>query len=361
MLQYLNDHSKDIFEFINGFFLFVAAGAAIAFIFGSIPRLLRIPGYTGSPIPVSYKIAVIGLRGAGKTTLITALFELIQKGVHVERVRLHGVKTITVVNRNILHLNAGEPIGPTKEKDTFVFRFSYLKSGFPKRFYDVEIADFPGEYSEKMSTEEIVGDNLANTAGLEFEFTLFDKEFYSWIATSSEYLFLIDLSSIYSRRNVRRAVAEITARIRTSWQIIEDSASDRGIGSAGSRPTHLIFTKVDSVVDIYKSNLSLKVFLDAKEELRSDSAVSSIEATIPDALISSIAARGSLENLSMCKAEEAEILNALKNDNDAIFSDLIQFFTHRTKGINIIYSSMVLTDTAGERLGVRQVLEACLP
>ena len=80
-----------------------------------------------NPILISHKIAVVGLAGAGKTTLITALFELIQRGIPVKGIRLHGANTIRAVNQNIACLNSGGSFGPTKEKDTFIFRFSISK------------------------------------------------------------------------------------------------------------------------------------------------------------------------------------------------------------------------------------------
>jgi hypothetical protein len=64
---------------------------------------------------------------------------------------------------------------------------------------------------------------------LEIDYTLFNREFFSWIASSKEYLFLIDITSIYSDENPKRAIADITARIKTSWQVIDDATSERGI------------------------------------------------------------------------------------------------------------------------------------
>jgi molybdopterin-guanine dinucleotide biosynthesis protein len=148
---------------------------------------------------VSHKIAVVGLPGAGKTTLITALFELVQRGTHLKNVRLHGLQTIETVNRNIARLNSGERIGPTKEKDVFIFRFSYLQLRFLiARSYDVEIADFPGEYSERIpkfsaraknkrpkitAPAELDTDARSPEEMDDLEYTLFKKEFFSWIAS----------------------------------------------------------------------------------------------------------------------------------------------------------------------------------
>jgi hypothetical protein len=177
-----------------------------------------------TPIPVSYKIAVIGLPGAGKTTLITALFELIQRGIHVDRVRLHGVDTINTINKYIARLSGHNSMGPTKEKDIFVFRFSYIKRiGFLRRLFDVEIADFPGEYSAWISSQtgtptsafatttsasfadhdadaerripQIVNQESRHGAQ-DLEHTLFNREFFSWIGSARDYLFLVDFTAV---------------------------------------------------------------------------------------------------------------------------------------------------------------------
>ena len=86
--------------------------------------------------------------------MITALFELIQRGIPVKGIRLHGANTIRAVNQNIACLNSGESIGPTKEKDTFIFGSPYLKGLWVRRLFDVEIADFPGEFSDHISNSE---------------------------------------------------------------------------------------------------------------------------------------------------------------------------------------------------------------
>jgi hypothetical protein len=132
--------------------LAIVAGAGallLSFLFDLLKRFV-----VGRDIPISYKIAIIGLPSAGKTTLIAALFEVIQRGDLMQNVRLSGAKTITRANRYISLLNAGKNVGATQEGDTFLFRFSFKKETmlkFNQQTYDVEITDFPGEYTKKLN------------------------------------------------------------------------------------------------------------------------------------------------------------------------------------------------------------------
>jgi len=277
---------------------------------------------------------------------------------------LHGLNTIATVNRYVANLNAGEKIGPTKEKDTFVFRFSYIKrANFLSRSFDVEIADFPGEYSESISQnldqqiESLNRNDVSTFSSEDLDFTLFNKEFFSWIASSREYLFLIDLAKIYSSDNTRRSVADLIARIRTSWQVIEDSASERGIGSSRNRPVHIIFTKTDSLIPVFAAKSTLSSVLDAR--ISSDNDIPS--ASDINSLKREIAGIGSTSDLVSRRKESPEVISQLKIENDYIFSDLISFFKNRTVEVGVIYSSMIIADFGGSRLGVRQILRACLP
>lgn len=345
----------------------VAASATLAiFVIAIGGWSLRVTGLLAGPIPVSHKIAVIGLPGAGKTTLITALFELIQRGVHVDRVRLHGLETITTVNKYIAELNSQEKIGPTKEKDIFVFRFSYIRiKCLVRRLYDVEIADFPGEYSERMSEGDPAAVN-ANRDGskkahsqMDFEYTLFNQEFFSWIGSSREYLFLVDLSWIYSAQNVRRAIADITARIRTSWQVIEDAVSERGIGSPYKRGVYLTFTKTDSVTVAYSNNVTIGGLINS-DDANQNSTRNEGKKTLQDIKLE-IASAGETSNLTITLINQQKFLQAITQENAIAFSDLISFFQNRTKRFDIIYTSMKIERDVHERLGVRNVLEAVLP
>ena len=159
---------------IGVIFLIVFIG--IALLNAIVTVLKSLLPKTFESVPISHKIAVLGLPSAGKTTLITALFDLIQRGVFLKRAQLHGHETIKRVNQNISYLNSGEKIPPTKERDIFVFKFSYERPGsFAPRIYDVEIADFPGEY-----TGQIEADSITQQAqDDELEFTLFKKKISS--------------------------------------------------------------------------------------------------------------------------------------------------------------------------------------
>ena len=365
----MDEFFKTVLGSFDKFALLVPILVAVTLVANAVTRILRIPGLTGDPIPVSHRVAIIGLPGSGKTTLITALFELIQRGADIPNVRLHGLKTIETVNRYVANLNAGEKIGPTKENDTFVFRFSYLKRKFwLARSFDVEIADFPGEFSEQISNNPFVDIDAPSEepkatsktiAAEDLQFTLFHKEFFSWIASSREYLFLINLAAVYSDENVRRSVADIIARVRTSWQIIEDSASERGIGSARNRPVCIVFTKVDSILPLVMGKNSLDSLLqdqDNPERQRNTDQLSPMAS-----LKKAIEEAGNTNNLAGVRKQQVDMLNQIKFENDYIFSDLISFFKNRTALVEIVYSSMVITDPKGGRLGMRKLLAMVLP
>lgn len=350
----------------------IFAAASAIFMVNLLFGVLRIPGIS-EPIPVSHKIAVIGRPGAGKTTLITALFELIQKGMHVDNVRLHGASTINTVNKNVARLNSGMRVGPTKERDTFVFRFSYIKRrGFLKRSYDVEIADFPGEYSSRIETPNApaIGDGKKNklkapepskqkTDPNRFDYTLFNDEFFSWIASSREYLFLIDLGAIYSNQNVKGAIADISARIRTSWQVIEDATSERGIGSIRNRDVHLVFSKTDTLLKAVAAGYSLSELVHARPS--SSRSIDRARRMTIGQLRTSMRNTSKALNLATIQKVSPDFLSQIKMENEYNFSDLIDFFKKRSRKIDTIYTSMTILDKGVTRRGVREVLTAVLP
>ena len=382
------------FAFVAG--IATAMLAVAVSLFAAVTSFRAARSIFASSIPVSHKIAVIGLPNAGKTTLITGLFELIQKGVHIPNVRLHGLRTIQTVNQNIARLHSGQPIGPTTEDTVFVFRFSYRKpfAILFSHLFDVEIADFPGEYTRSISSSASGGKEgrlprVARRVSMpEYEppddddlpvehaysrhygshrdyrpaemadaldYTLFGREFFSWIASSSEYLFLVDIAAIYSAENVRGAIAELIARIRTSWQVIEDATTERGIGNASRREVHVVFTKVDSLFSLYSSQKSIRDLTQhsIQHERQQAADISNIK--------QSIRTRGKVEDLSGFTRWPNNAIENLIADNDLVFSDLYSFFRGRVRHLNVIYLSMVIEDEKGGRLGMREVLRSVLP
>ncbi|MFO1249118.1 MAG: hypothetical protein U1E93_13100 [Alphaproteobacteria bacterium] len=321
------------------------------------------------PLPISHKIAVIGLPTAGKTTLITGLFELIQRGVHIKSVKLHGVKTISLINRNISRLESGQVLDPTTEKDIFVFRFSYLLKRLPfKLLYDVEIADFPGEYSEQifLDDESDEGDVYARKRrdkefnSFSSEEVLFKREFFSWIATSSKYLFVIDLAALYSSESPRAAIAEISARVRTSWQIIEDAVSERSIGDLSKRSVQIVFTKVDSLMPVFVAGYSLADLVQTGDSVELDRRRDEIGIGVEDCK-QAIKNEGRRRDLSEVLPISGDLIARVSRENDVVFSDLTQFFKAHAKDAGVIYVSMRLHGDDGARLGVKNVLKAILP
>lgn len=337
---------SDLVAIIIGQLAVVALVTGVLVLFARSTLINRFFG----TIPIAHKIAVIGLPGAGKTSLIAAMFELIQRGQAKPGTRLHGAKTIARVNRYVAQLGSGLPIGPTKEGDTFVFRFSYVrKRVLDWLSYDVEIADFPGEFSNSIqSAPEQIGVELDDEVIAE---TLLNREFFSWIASAREYLFLIDVSTIYSRDNTRLAIQDLSARIRTSWQVIDDAASDRGVGSVSRRRVHLVFSKVDTLMIPTETGSQF-----ALRHVKADSSA-------PDQLgeLQSIRKDGQRSDLfpdfNLAAGVEFELRALLEHD----FSDLLQFFDTRVKRLSLVYTSLRVSTGKGQRLGVGKLLAQILP
>ncbi|GAA0542491.1 hypothetical protein FHS83_000270 [Rhizomicrobium palustre] len=332
------------------------AALAIAVLIAQSLSLLTARLRLRSQIPISHKIAVIGFPGAGKTTLITALFELIQRGQHLPPVKLHGYNTIKRVNQYIAKLTSGDNVGPTTEQDTFIYRFSYSKSFFwGATTYDVELADFPGQYTDKIAKED-GNEEAQREHGFELDEALFDREFFSWIASAREYLFVIDLAEIYSNQDVIRRIADTTARMRTSWHVIEDAVSERGVSDPRRRNVHIIFTKLDALlaVPMTQVDFSKLCTTDYGEDTEEFKKIENAKIAI-----------GTVGHcgVDVWKLPFGDLpdLAPLQKENEENFRDLIQFFQTRTKFDGCIYSSVKLRGVDGERMGTSAILSAVLP
>jgi hypothetical protein len=237
----------------------VMAAGTLVLVFTIIRRFFR------EPTLVAYRVGVIGLPRAGKTSLIGAVFSEIFKSSMNPRTRLSGSKTISRVNRIISSLDQGTEVPPTKEGDTFVFRFIYLARrvlGFVPFKYEVEIADFPGEYSSELleAAEE--------TVGLEDDqVVLLDREYVGWLTNSRVLIFVIEAPPALHDPGSRFA-AETKAQIRATWQSLKELRSDRGLSGARVRVA-LVFTKCDALVTGYEAD-HISLYLNEKEAAEVD-------------------------------------------------------------------------------------------
>ncbi len=359
-IWYLDRIKSDLLGvFINSALLSIAASALSIIV---ITKLFRDTIF-GLRIPRSHKIAVLGLPKAGKTTLITSMFDLIQIGEAAPNVRLHGSRTMARVARNVALLQAGRVIPPTKESDIFVFRFSYERRVFPvleiKTAYDVEVADFPGEYSKAISEEfrpnKKINSNKKGLVATEltdseddgelavFDQSLFDQEFFSWIATSSEFIFVIDLASIYGSEDIASTIADQIARIRTSWHIIEESAFERSISRRQKREVHIVYTKIDSLMTAFSDN-SFASFVDQSVGMSQNGHSSEPEEHL-SARMTVLSAGFPDERLPFLNRDpnvneiELKILGPISSVNDSMFLDLTKFFRNRVSKVNCYYTS----------------------
>ena len=81
---------------MDSFFFYTAL--AVVILTGSGVAKTLVTAYSRA---IPRRVAVIGLPGAGKTTLITAVFEQILSRVTAAPIRIDGLKTVEVVNKNI--------------------------------------------------------------------------------------------------------------------------------------------------------------------------------------------------------------------------------------------------------------------
>lgn len=202
-------------------------------------RLMFIQG-----IRSTLRVAVIGRSQSGKTSLITIFFDRIISGKAARYVSVTGTDTADRVRDQLLKLTTDLYIGPTRDKDVFSYRYNVNKPFlFVKRKIAVEVADFPGEYSEEL------GSNYSN----EIEYNpheslgLYRKEFFSWVVNADRYIFVIDGAKAFElfqsdQRGFEDYVAITTielknAVIRLKQELLDDDVSRRHV--------MLVFSKAD--------------------------------------------------------------------------------------------------------------------
>ncbi|GAA6179777.1 hypothetical protein NBRC116594_12150 [Shimia sp. NS0008-38b] len=214
---------------------------AIAVLFGfaainTVSQLL-IPIFTRG-IKLSLRVAVIGLPRAGKTSLITVVFDAIMSGKLAKFATVRGGQTVDRVTRYMTAMSKGINLGPTDDKDVFAYRYgvSQRRFGLIPLKYDVEIADFPGEYSKDLS-ENLLDQQLPTG--------LYKKEFFSWVLQADRYIFVIDAETfLKSEASDRSAyVSMIDVLFKNAVLHLKNELLDEKVYN---RRALVVFTKCDT-------------------------------------------------------------------------------------------------------------------
>lgn len=207
---------------------------------------------TRKGIKLSIKVAVIGQPRAGKTTLITVVFERIMSGKLARHIRVNGTKTVERITNYLSIVRGGKGLGPTEDSDVFAYRYTaVIRRIFLKFQYDVEVADFPGEYSEAL-TEDQIGREILNSG-------LIGKEFFSWVLNADRYIFVIDLREVFGQQDELQVPSHGFERHRISREYIErmDVLVKNAVltlkqelldQDVYSRPVLLVFSKADCLL-----------------------------------------------------------------------------------------------------------------
>jgi len=294
---------------------------------GVIVTFLLTPIYQrfiGSALPIAYNIAVLGFRGAGKTTIITSLFgEIFARkvtGVGFEAT-LTGKNTIERLNKNLERLQRGFSLGPTTDQDMFAFRTNIRQKRFLfQRTYKVEIGDFDGKDSEKYTEETIDW--------------LHDQPLFKWAVDADGLIFIIDMGKYLNPKGRKDYIARMTSAIRAAWQNFVDSI-EGGEKAARRLPVVLAFHKMDLIERIGKSKSSSKI----------------------QTLIASL---GYGKEVPEVIVLDIDVINRFESVIEADFSELIQFLRAESKTFTIVYTSCfgIVNDN---RLGLFELLKSVLP
>ena len=287
-------------------------------------------------IPRLYSIAVIGFRGSGKTTLITALFREILEG-RIKRVQatLSTRSTTERVMEGIAALDEGKPLGPTKDQDMFAYRTNIVLGTHIKKTYKGLIGDFPGRMSEELADNTVA--------------PFIEPEFARWVNEADAFIFVVDVAPCFmgyeSDKGVNREyVIKMTAAIRTAWQNVlnEHTATAKRLKSY---PVVLAFTKSDLINYI------------------SDA---------PDANVTELMQRWGSEELPVNMRIDADKLSKQKKNIRDAFSAVLTFFEQTNHKFQEVFVSSVGVldekqflkdeDVLNEpRLGLEELLGAILP
>lgn len=208
-------------------------------------------------LKISLRIAVLGAPRTGKTTLITTVFDAIMSGRIAKHASVSGTETVQKLTADLMKIQKGHNLGPTEDKDVFAYRYTVDASTFLyKKKYDVEIADFPGEYTEDF-TSDLISQN--ENSGL------FKKEFFSWVLRADKYIFVID-SIAFRKAVIKREQSDFIREVEISFKnavlLLKQELLDEKVYN---RPLLVVFTKCDNFL-INQGDFE-KVYLEGERDL----------------------------------------------------------------------------------------------
>lgn len=279
---------------------------------------------------VSYRISVIGLPRAGKTALISALFEHVFLSTEGRAFAPVGEKTINKVNDQIALLNSRSTFSKTRDDEIFIFRFLYHVRNlflFAKVRYEGEIVDFPGEMSGDLF------DSVRDGA-ITDDIAIFNKEFYSWILSSKVHIFVIDSSKFLLSSNKATFASTRSSEIRKTWQILNEEIN-RSQRASDSRVA-IVFTKSD-----------IAQFVPDASEQPDSSLVNQFS-------VEEVPPADNLDYKSNAK------ISHLQDDTKKAFKNLFSYFKNQQCEFEVFFTS-AYTDKDGRRLGIADLTNFVLP
>ncbi len=197
-------------------------------------------------LPEAYSVAIIGFPTAGKTTLITSMFDEVWKG-RIRRLSFKplGESTIDRLNSDLATLKSGKPLEPTTDQDKFAYTTRVRVPRFlGNRWFKLEIGDFPGQDSRSFAKE--------------FGKWIHKTPYFKWAVTADAFVFVVDVAKIPRpiikdgeggpgdevNTDGSNYVAEISASLRAAWQHLTEHHEERGRGIS-RKPVVLAFAKAD--------------------------------------------------------------------------------------------------------------------
>lgn len=158
---------REVVFFLGGFDVFTLVISVVAVALLASTLYFRSGLRDAGRLRFSHKVAILGYPRSGKTTLVATLLFRILSSEIAKRVRVSGQETIDRISKYNELIRSGKNLGPSTDKDVFSYRFQYDSPepllfvrlfGRAVRQYDVEVADFPGEYSrDVLDSEASVG------------------------------------------------------------------------------------------------------------------------------------------------------------------------------------------------------------